>query len=137
MQEKYLSPGEFGQRTDKIHTPIAPDAFDRYGNLLRRYRWAPAAKTALLSKQITLTGPNGKSRKVGKYFFGKPNGGYRYSGLFERSTAANGKLRRLTMIAQKRRYREIYGIRREWRRLGGPMLERHLQIQANHPANRL
>lgn len=30
-----------------------------------------------------------------------------------------------------------FGIRREWRRVGGPMLERHLQIQSHHPANRL
>lgn len=136
LQARYLGPGEFGERAEKIHTPIAPDAYDRYGNLLKRYRWAPTAKTALLSKQITVTGPNGKSRKIGKYFFGKPHGGYRYAGLFERSATAHGKLRRLTMIAQKRRYREIYGIRREWRRLGGPMLEQHLRTQAEHPANR-
>lgn len=137
IQAKYLGPGEFGHRAEKIHTPIAPDSFDRYGNLLKRYRWAPTAKTALLSKEIAVVGSDGKSRRIGKYFFGKPNGRYRFAGLFERPSSPRGKLRRLTMVTQTRRYREIYGIRREWRRLGSPMLERHLRTQAQHPANRL
>lgn len=138
IQAAYLSPGEHGQRTSMIHTPIARDAIDASGNLKRRFRWTPAERAQLLAQSMSISSPrSGGTRKVGRYFLGRPHGGYQHAGLFERPKDPRKPLRRITMIARGRRYQPTFGIRRAWQRLGGPMLERHLRLQAAHPSNRL
>ncbi len=138
IQARYLNPSEFGQRTGRIHTPIARDAIDPAGNLKRRFRWTPAERARLLAQSHSVRSQRtGGTRTIGKYFFGKPHGGYRMAGLFERPKDPRKPLRRITIIAKRRRYNATFGIRREWQRLGGPMLERHLATQSARPENRI
>lgn len=138
IQERYLSPAEFGLRAERIHTPIHARAREaKFGNLVKKFRWSPAERAKLMAAKHIIPGKRGPTREIGQYFFGKPRGAYRKAGLFYRPKDPSKALQRLTVFTEKRRYREMFGIRKEWRRLGGPMLERHLQVQARHPANRL
>jgi hypothetical protein len=138
VQEKYLSPGEFGLRADKIHTPIHARVKEaKFGNLAKKWRWSPSERAKLMSAKHIIPGKKTATREIGQYFFGRPRGAYTKAGLFYHPKDSTKPLQRLTVFTAQRRYREIFGIRKEWKRLGGPMLERHLQIQASHPANRL
>lgn len=138
IQAKYLSPAEFGLRAERIHTPIHARVREaKFGNLGKKWRWTPAERAKLLAAKHVIPSKRSGTREIGQYFLGKPRGGYTKAGLFYRPKDPSKPLQRLTVFTQKRRYREIFGIRKEWRRLGAPMLERHLQIQAQHPANRL
>ncbi|UFM66784.1 hypothetical protein LOS78_12695 [Paracoccus sp. MA] len=138
IQARYLGPGEFGERAERIHTPIHARVKEaKFGNLGKKWRWSPAERAKLLAAKHVIPGKRTATREIGQYFFGRPRGAYTKAGLFHRPKDPSKPLQRLTVFTQTRRYREIFGIRKEWRRLGGPMLERHLQIQANHPANRL
>lgn len=138
LQQRYLSPGEFGEASDDIQTPVARDAFDAKGNLKKRYRWTATDRAKLFGQVYRVKAKRtGGIRTVGKHFVGTPvGGGYRQAGLFERSRDGK-KLKRITSFTRRRRYRAQFGIRDEWQRLGGPMLRRHLQFQAQHPSNRL
>lgn len=134
-QSEYLHPLEFGGISKGLHQPISSAARDASGNIRRAFQRGAGAKARLFAQTISVPAAKG-ARRVGKYFDGRPTGGrYKTAGLFMRTK--DGRIARVSEYVRERRYQPSLGLRKEWVRLGGALLARHLKVQAARPENRM
>jgi hypothetical protein len=134
-QSEYLHPLGFGGISKDLHQPISAASRDASGNIRKAFQRSSSAKARLFAQTVSVPAAKG-TRRVGKYFEGRPVGGrYKSAGLFMRTN--DGKLQRMSEYVRERRYQPMLGLRREWVRLGGALLARHLKAQSARPENRM
>lgn len=127
-QARYLAPAEHGGTSEGIIMPTQKWATDKYGNVMKKFRsfelrGALNAKTESKSDGV-----------IGRYFIGKPKGGDRPAGLYERIDFDTG-LVQITKFVRRRRYRKTFGIEAKWSARVRKELPRHLEIQSRRPEN--
>jgi hypothetical protein len=127
---RYLVKLEKGVNERNKMMPISAQAGDKHGNVKKAFNLGPATKQVLLSKT------DSKGRK--KYFAGKPVGGNRPAGIYERKYARGGNTLKLHVLFIKRRRMEPrLGLRDRWKRDGASLLADKIREQRARPENQL
>jgi len=117
----FLRKLQFGMPDEFTTRPVAPDAFDRYGNIFKKAHLRPSSKAALLAQ--TIQGPRGR---VGKYFFGDLGRSGSPVGIWHRYDR-NRRVRLFALFERDRQNRQSLQLIEAWQDLGRDRLRRQLR----------
>lgn len=117
----FLRRVQFGLPDEFTTRPVAREAFDRFGNIVKRAHLRPAAKAALLAQ--TTAGQRGR---VGRYFFGDLGREGSPTGLWERFDK-NRRVRLFAAFERDRQNRKTLRLVEKWRELAEARLPEQLR----------
>lgn len=117
----FLRKLQFGLDDEFTTRPIAAEAFDRFGNIVKRAHLRPSSKAALLAQ--TIQGPRGR---VGKFFFGDLGRSGSPVGLWQRYDR-NRRVKLFAIFERDRQNRQSLHLLEAWQDLGRDRLRRQLR----------
>lgn len=117
----FLRRPQFGLPDEFTTRPVAREAFDRFGNIVKRAHLRPAAKAALLAQ--TTAGAKGR---VGRFFFGDLGREGSPTGIWERFDK-NRRVRLFAAFERDRQNRKTLRLVEAWRELAEARLPEQLR----------